>query len=83
MTTTIEIQLQKDLLDFLERYSRERNRHRDEIIADALRLLHADWELEKGYSDDKEEALAFAEAVLPIFPYQSSKANRIGSRFDG
>jgi metal-responsive CopG/Arc/MetJ family transcriptional regulator len=75
MTATIEIELQQELLEFLERYSQERRIRRDEIIAQGLRLLHAEWELEKGYLSDKEETLAFAEAALPIF----SSGERNGS----
>lgn len=67
MTTTIEIKLQNDLLDFVERYAKEVNRKREEIIAEALKLLRAEWELEKGYLEGREESLLFAESVLPLF----------------
>jgi metal-responsive CopG/Arc/MetJ family transcriptional regulator len=67
MTTTIEITLQSDLLDFVERYAKQLNRQRDEIIADAIRLLHSDWELEQGYRDGREETLQFAETAIPLF----------------
>ena len=67
MTANIEIELQQDLLEFLERYSQERKVRRDDIIAAALRRLHAEWEIERGYLADKEETQAFAEAALPIF----------------
>jgi len=42
MTATIEIELQPDLLEFLEHYSKERKLRRDEIIAEALQLLYAE-----------------------------------------
>ena len=67
MTTTIEIKLQEDLLEFVENYAKELNRKREEVITEALKLLRADWELEKGYLDDKEETLAFAESAVPLF----------------
>lgn len=67
MTTTIEIKLQEDLFEFVENYAKELNRKREEVITEALKLLRADWELEKGYLDDKEETLAFAESVVPLF----------------
>ena len=67
MTTKLEIELQSDLFNFLERYAREQNRRRDEIVAQALKLLYAEWELEKGYFEDNEENLAFAESALPLF----------------
>ena len=75
MTATIEIELQQELIEFLERYSQEKSVRRDEIIAEALRLLNADWELEKGYRADNEETLAFSEAALPVF----SSGERNGS----
>jgi len=46
MTTTIKIELQTDLLSFIERYAKQINRRQDEIIADAIRLLRNEWELE-------------------------------------
>ncbi len=67
MTTTIEVTLQNDLLDFLDQYAKKLNRQREEIIADAIKLLHAAWEMEKGYLEDKEENLAFAESAMPLF----------------
>jgi len=67
MTTTIEIKLQNDLFDFVESYAKELNRKREEVIAEALKLLRADWELEKGYLNDKEETVAFAESAIPLF----------------
>jgi predicted transcriptional regulator len=39
MTTTIKIELQPDLLSFIERYAKQINRRRDEIVADAISLL--------------------------------------------
>lgn len=67
MTTTIEIKLQNDLLAFVERYAKGVNRKREEIIAEALKLLRTEWELEKGYFEDKEESLLLAESALPLF----------------
>lgn len=63
MTTTIEIKLQKDLFDFVESYAKELNRKREEVIAEALKLLRADWELEKGSSRH-----FLAEAGILIIP---------------
>lgn len=67
MTTTIKIELQPDLLSFIERYAKQFNRRRDEIIADAIRLLRDQRELEKGYLEDNEEASRFAETAIPLF----------------
>jgi metal-responsive CopG/Arc/MetJ family transcriptional regulator len=39
MTTTINVELQTDLLSLIERYAKQINRRRDEIIADAISLL--------------------------------------------
>lgn len=67
MTTKIAIKLKHELLDFVERYARQVNRQRDEIIAEAIELLRLNRELEQGYLDDREEARAFAESALPLF----------------
>lgn len=67
MTTTIKIELQTDLLSFIERYAKQINRQRDEIIADAIRLLRNEWELEQGYLEDNEETSKFAETAIPLF----------------
>jgi|GEM_PF-3477276 len=67
MTTTIKIELQTDLLSFIERYAKQINRRQDEIIADAIRLLRNEWELEQGYLEDNEEASKFAETAIPLF----------------
>ncbi|MDZ7305281.1 MAG: hypothetical protein ONB44_24420 [candidate division KSB1 bacterium] len=67
MTTTIAIKLKHELLDFVERYARQVNRQPDEIIAEAIELLRLSRELEQGYLDDRQEALAFAESALPLF----------------
>jgi metal-responsive CopG/Arc/MetJ family transcriptional regulator len=67
MTTTIKIELQADLLSFIERYAKQINRRRDEIIADAIKLLRTEWELEQGYIEDKKETFDFAEMAIPLF----------------
>jgi len=76
MTTTIEIKLQNDLFDFVENYAKELNRKREEVIAEALKLLRADWELEKGYLDDKEETLAFSGLAVPLFSEVMNEASQ-------
>jgi hypothetical protein len=63
MTTTIKIELQPDLLSFIELYSKQINRRRDEIIADAIRLLHNEWELEQGYLEDNEDTIALIRGL--------------------
>jgi len=68
MTTTVEIKLQNDLLEFVDRYANELNRKREEVIVEAIKLLRTEWEMEKGYLDDKEETVAFAESAIPLFP---------------
>jgi predicted transcriptional regulator len=67
MTTTIEIKLQKELADFLEHYAKKLNRRQEEVIADAIKLLRAEWEMEQGYLEEKEEIHAFAESAVPLF----------------
>jgi len=67
MTKTLEIALPTDLLDFVEQHAAFQNRRRDDIIADAIRHLHAEWELEQGYIEEKEDALEFAQQSLPLF----------------
>jgi predicted transcriptional regulator len=67
MTTTINIELQTDLLGFVERYAKQINRRRDEIITEAIKLLRNEWELEQGYREDNEETRNFAETAIPLF----------------
>jgi predicted transcriptional regulator len=67
MTKSLEIALPADLLDFVEQRATYLNRRRDDIIAEAIRHLHAEWELEQGYIEEKEDALEFAEQSLPLF----------------
>ena len=74
MTTTIKIELQTDLLSFIERYAKQINRRQDEIIADAIRLLRNEWELERGYIDDNNETLDFAETAIPLFSEVKNEA---------
>ncbi|MGH7594760.1 MAG: hypothetical protein ACREOI_00320 [bacterium] len=76
MTTTIKIELQPDLLSFIERYAKQINRRRDEIIADAIKLLRNEWELEQGYLEDNEEARNFAETAIPLFSEATNEASQ-------
>ena len=68
MMTTIELELQSDLLEFVEACANELNCKREEVIAEAIKLLRAEREMEKGYRNDKEEIVAFAESAIPLFP---------------
>jgi len=67
MMTTIALKLQNDLLELAERYANEFNLQREEVIMEAIEFLRSEWELEKGYLNDKEETVAFAESTVPLF----------------
>lgn len=62
MTTTIKIELQPDLLNFIERYAKQINRRRDQ------------GKLEQGYLDDNEETSHFAETAIPLFSEVNNEA---------
>lgn len=76
MTTTIKIELQPDLLSFIERYAKQINRRQDKIIADAIGLLRNERELEQGYLEDNEEASKFSETVIPLFSEVKNEASK-------
>ena len=63
----IDIQLPQNLLDFIDYRAKQFNQRRDDVVAEAIMRLQAEWELEQGYLSDKEENIEFAEASISLF----------------